>query len=360
MNIIYPQPESCGGWRYMQNEYEIRSISGMDPDLLERFYQRHLNAFGGWDWGITVIRHGAIVKEFFSPFWIPGASGRIWSCTKSFTGTAFGILFEDSEKGLLPNGQRVDLESMAYDFIPQGYLSDDRKKGIRIKHLLSMTSGIGGEITKGIYSAPADCRTAGPFEVALGKSPSRWGVDMSKMVGEPASVWDYSDPGFMHLSVIFSYITGMLLHEFMQDRVFAPAGIESAHWDVCGGGEFLGPYTQVEGGLNMTVRDLARFGYLLLHGGEWDGKQIISKKWIELATNPSQRLNPEYGYSFWTNAEGTLWPYLPRDAYALMGHCCSKCYIIPSLDLVVARLGTGPNNWFEPYLVGGIVDTIIH
>lgn len=360
MNVIYPSTETQSGWKILQNEYEMRTIGGMEPHLVELFYKRHLNTFGGWDWGITVIRHGAIVEEFFCPFGVPGTTYSTWSCTKSFTSVAWGMLFEDSKNGLLPGGVKVGPESFAYDYIPQGFpLSDERKKNIKIKHLLSMTSGLAGEMTKGIYGCPTDYKSGGPFELILGKCTSRKGIAVDKLTAEPATVWDYSDVGFMHLAIMFHNITGRQMSDYIRERIFEPIGIESAHWDMSGGGKFLGPYPNVDGGLQMSVRDLARFGYLLLQKGKWEEKQIIPKDWIELATKTSQRLNPDYGYGFWTNEAGTLWPYLPKDAFALMGHCCSKCYVIPSLDLVVARLGTGPNNWFEYYLIGGIMETII-
>jgi hypothetical protein len=50
---------------------------------------------------------------------------------------------------------------------------------------------------------------------------------------------------------------------------------------------------------------------------------------------------------------------LPKDAFALSGYRCNRCYVVPSLDLVVARVGSGPAAWEENALIGGIVDTIV-
>jgi hypothetical protein len=80
---------------------------------------------------------------------------------------------------------------------------------------------------------------------------------------------------------------------------------------------------------------------------------------MELATQTSQDLNPAYGYTWWVNTKGARWPGLPRDMFALEGYRTNRCYIIPSLDLVVARVGSGPTTWDEPGLIGSVVAAII-
>ena len=57
---------------------------------------------------------------------------------------------------------------------------------------------------------------------------------------------------------------------------------------------------------------------------------------------PSQPFNPHYGYGMWVNTTGTLWPQAPSDAFAMMGFRGNRCWVFPSLELVIARVGTGP------------------
>ncbi len=146
----------------------------------------------------------------------------------------------------------------------------------------------------------------------------------------------------------------------MQERVFEPIGIENLSWDVQGGSGHLGPHTNAHTGVHVSARELARFGYLHLRGGRWQGQEVVPPWWIELATQPSQELNPNYGLTWWTNGAGLQWPYLPRDAFAAMGFRCNKCYIVPSLDLVVARVGSGPATWDEETFIGGITAAILN
>jgi CubicO group peptidase (beta-lactamase class C family) len=128
----------------------------------------------------------------------------------------------------------------------------------------------------------------------------------------------------------------------MEARVFRPIGIENYGWDLQGGGGNLGPHTNAHSGLRLSARDFARLGYLMLHGGAWRGQQVIPKWWIDLATHSSQDLNPSYGYTFWVNAADILGARAPKDAFAFSGFATNRCFVVPSLDLIVVRLGYGP------------------
>jgi CubicO group peptidase (beta-lactamase class C family) len=360
----YPPPESKGGWRFIEDKNQVRDLAGMDLEKIDFLLQGQAFHYGGDQWSIVIIRHGYLVREFYT-FNIPIPTRfNIWSGTKSFTGTAWGLLLEASRQNELPNEQQVDLDSLAYPFIPEGYpLTDPRKERITIRHLLTMTSGIAGH--------PAGCvgmpmaMAQGDFEHALGRGPNRHGYWADKLAAEPGTHWEYSDIGMQHLSLAFANIIGVEMGDFMQERVFAPIGIEELSWSLLGGRGFLGPHSNGDSGIYISSRELARFGYLALHNGVWDGQQLLSAWWMDLATKASQAMNPAYGYTWWVNSEGASWPDLPmmaglpRDAFALKGYNANNCFVIPSLDLVVARVGSGPVGWNEQGLIGGIVDAII-
>jgi CubicO group peptidase (beta-lactamase class C family) len=354
----YPPSESAGGWRRCQNDEDRRNKAGMDPKRLQLMAQAQSQIFAG-PWAIAIVRKGYLVGEWFGVPAMPATTFDVWSCTKSATGIAFGMLFEDSRNHKLPGNVRIDLESPAYDFIPEGRpLTDPRKEKIRLKHLLSMTSGIPGQAQGllGVAVTPGN----GEFELALGRDPSRFGASAAIMTAEPGETWDYSDAAFAHLSLIFSKVAGKEIFDYMKERVFQPIGIQNAGWDLQGGAGHIGPHTNAHSGLRFSARDFARVGYLMAHHGLWEGKQIVPDWWIELATRSSQQLNRSYGYTFWVNTDRTQWPTAPKDAFAFMGYGSNRCYIVPSLDLVVVRLGYGPPNWPEdallPAIVGAIVD----
>jgi len=360
IETYYPPPESKGGWRYIIEPDEIRSVAGMDLREIDLVSQRQQLIYGGASWAIAIIRHGYLVREYYTFNVLYHTRFDIFSGTKSFTGTAWGLLLADSRKDRLPDGQHVELDDSAYGFIPRGHpFTDARKERITIRHLLTMTSGIPGA-SAGVYGMP-QTTGSGPFEHALGRCPNRYGKWVDKLSAAPGTRWDYSDPAFAHLSLAFASITGQEMAEYLKDRVFDPIGIENLSWDVQGGSGFIGPHTNAHMGVHVSARELARFGYLMLRQGAWGGQQLVPKWWLELATKTSQDLNPDYGYTWWVNTKGTRWPGIPRDAFALSGYRANYCCVIPSLDLVVARVGTGPPvpEGHDQKLLGGIVSAIL-
>jgi CubicO group peptidase (beta-lactamase class C family) len=340
-DFYLPPPESKGGWRWLKTADEVARYGGMDLGKLTELSEQQNALYGGHAWGIAIIRHGWLVREFYTFNVLISKRFDIWSCTKSFTGTAWGLLLEDSRQGMLPGGQRVELDSPAYAFIPEGRpLTDPRKERITIRHLLTMSSGIAGEAS-GVRGMPT-ATWHGPYEHALGRAPNRFGKWVDKLVAEPGSHWEYSDPAVAHLALAFAHLTGREAGDYVKERVLDVIGIENLSWDVQGGSGFLGPHTNSHTGVHISARELARLGYLMLHRGHWGERSVLPAWWVELATQTSQDANPSYGYTWWVNTRDTRWPGIPRDAFAAEGYCCNRCYVIPSLDLVVSRVGTGP------------------
>jgi len=354
----YPPPESRGGWRWLKEPHEIRSHAEMAPEKLDLFGRTQGLLLGGDSWSIVIIRHGYLVKEFYTFNVLLPTRFDIWSGTKSFTGTAWGLLMDDGRQDKLPKGSGIDLDGPVYPHIPEGHpLTDPRKERITVRHLLTMTSGIPGE-KAGVVGIPTDT-DRGPFEHALGRCPNRNGRWVDKLSAEPGTVWDYSDPAFAHLSLLFSKVAKMEMGEYLKERVFDPIGIENLSWDVQGGSGFIGPHTNAHTGIHVSARELARFGYLMLNTGMWSGRQLIPRWWMDMATRKSQGMNPSYGFTWWVNTDGIRWPGLPKDAFALSGYRSNRCYVIPSLDLVVARVGSGPPIWDEQDFIEGVVSAII-
>ena len=352
-----PPPESAGGWRRCKTPEEVRSLGGMDPEQLGILREAQLALFAG-PWQIVIIHHGYLVAEWYGLPAMPTTTFDGWSSTKSATGIAYGLLMEDSRNHKLPHDAQIDLDTPVYDYVPEGFpLSDPEKKKIKLRHVLSMTSGIAGE-DHGLIGL-SDTPGGGDYEIALGRQPNRFGHSAERLVAEPGTHWEYSDAGFAHLSLFFYHATGRELFDFMKERVFDPIGIQNVGWDWQGGvAGNIGPHTNAHSGLRFSARDFARLGYLMAHDGKWKDKQIVPHWWIETATKSSQQLNPSFGYTFWVNTDGVLWPSAPRDAFAFRGFTASRLYIVPSLDLVVARLGYAPQNWGEETLLPAILAAI--
>ena len=257
----YPPPESKGGWRVLADADQARELSGMDTLALApaRAWNRQFDVPSV----VAIVRRGYLVAEWYEKGTYPDTRFNIHSCTKSFTGTAFGLLFDDARRGMLDEKTAVELDSSAYTYIPEGHpLTDPRKEGITLRHLLSMCSGIPGESIGifGVHPEPG----VNAFEAALGRFPLR-GREVSgdlwssRLAAQPGARWDYSDPAFAHLALVFANVTGREVSGFMQERVFDPVGIENLAWDTLGiddGG--IGEHTNPFSGIHISARELAR------------------------------------------------------------------------------------------------------
>ena len=162
----YPPPESGGGWRRLDDPAQARALAGIDVEALAP--ARAWNRQHGVPSSVVIIRRGYLVAEWHENGAGPETRFNIHSCTKSLTGTAYGIMFDDVRRGRL--AAAADLDSPAYAYIPAGRpLTDPRKERITLRHLLSMSSGIPGESigAYGVRTAPG----INPFAAALGFHP---------------------------------------------------------------------------------------------------------------------------------------------------------------------------------------------
>ena len=123
---------------------------------------------------------------------------------------------------------------------------------------------------------------------------------------------------------------------FSDEAGWAIAGSEGC--DAYGTDKSESPYgynTIVGASLRCSVRDLARLGYLWLNDGRWGGRQLVPAEWMRKATTRF-RQSDGYGYTFWIQDD---WENVPTDTLSSRGYKMNDCYVVPSLELVVARLG---------------------
>ena len=92
--------------------------------------------------------------------------------------------------------------------------------------------------------------------------------------------------------------------------------------------------TRWGGGLWINSEDLARFGLLILNHGKWDGRQLVSDKWLKDATTPSAH-GPDYGFLWWLNTKQGQWQGSPASAFWALGSGGNYIFIDPTHDLLV-------------------------
>jgi CubicO group peptidase (beta-lactamase class C family) len=337
----FPPPESKGGWRTLlpengipdsEQKKIIREVAGVDWDKLAEVAA--LNEKMGFDSGIVVIRKGWIVGEWYKGSYNRDKRRGLYSSTKSYISTCFGLLLDDMEKGKLPDRKKLTLDTKVCnkEWLPECLpLSDPRKADITLRHLLFATSGIPKEGLK--IPEEVAARSKGSIEMSLGLVE---GSPWAKLTGQPGTMFNYSSPGVWHLILVFNNAAGMDLFPYVKKRICDPIGMENVGWSTIGG--FQRRYC-TPGGFTCSAREHARFCYLAMHRGKWAGKEIVPAGYYDWAWQGT-KANPVYGAQWWLAAarhkDG------PQDLVQTIGNGNNSGWIIPSLDLVCTRIGDGP------------------
>jgi CubicO group peptidase (beta-lactamase class C family) len=155
------------------------------------------------------------------------------------------------------------------------------------------------------------------------------------MVSNPGENWTYNSGGSHLLGAIVTEATGTPLLDYAMEKLFDPLGIQSSDiiWPKDNQGLYWG-----HGGVSMVPRDMAKFGFLYLNNGSWDGEQIISTEWVQKSSETLYSFDEFGGYSY------QWWTY-PSDivnVYAAQGFAGQFIFVIPSLDLVVVFTSNVP------------------
>lgn len=173
--------------------------------------------------------------------------------------------------------------------------------------------------------------------------------DTLERVDAPGTVWRYNTNGYHCAEAALQAKTGLELNALTRSWLFDPIGIVSSVWtkrafQKDGKGQPINA-------LEMTARDMARVGLLVMADGSWNGTRVVESSWLASALTTSQPLNPSYGFLFWLNGkdkvvfptstakDGPLVPSAPADLVAALGANDQKIYVSRSEKLVVVRQG---------------------
>jgi CubicO group peptidase (beta-lactamase class C family) len=272
--------------------------------------------------GLVILRGGRIVTEQYWQNWTAETSQPIFSASKSLTAILVGMAIEER---LIKS-----VEQPASNWV--NAWKSEGKSAITLRHMLSMTSGIQ-------VGAPNVSRDIDAFEQTAALP----------LEHRPGTDWAYNTPVYRMLLRVLELASNSSIDDYTKRKLAVPIGMNQSYWN-CG----PAPNNRTNcTWYSSCLRDMARFGLLILRDGNWVNRQLISKSFVRESITPSQKLNESYGYLWWLNGKasyklpagtfrsGMLWPDCPRDAYGALGAQDKKIYIVPSLDLVVSRHG-GP------------------
>jgi CubicO group peptidase (beta-lactamase class C family) len=293
------------------------SVSGVDPSALQSLYGE-MTADSHRDLkGIVIVRDGHLVSEHY----FNGDSARslhdIRSATKSVTSLLMGIA--------IAKGAVKSVDDPIALYLPG--LPRDGKEKITIKDLLTMRSGLDAD--------DEDPMSPGN-EATLDRSRD-WirTVYSVPMKRSPGSKYVYCSINAFLTGAIVENATRMPLDQFAKVNLFQPLGISSYKWQQVPIHRISG-----QGNFEITTRDEAAIGQMMLNDGIVNGRRVIDHNWVEksiasqVLISDSDPYSDFYGYMWYTKTE-TVGDRAVETHFA-SGNGGNKIYMIPSLHMVVA------------------------
>jgi CubicO group peptidase (beta-lactamase class C family) len=260
-----------------------------------------------------IVRHGYIAAEW-------GEVNRVdmsFSVAKSYLATLAGVTLD---RGLIK-----DIKDPVWKAVRDGGFDSPHNSKITWHMLLNQTSEWEGRL----WEKP---------DVA----DRRRGYHRS--LEEPGSFWEYNDVRVNRLALALLRVWKKPLPSVLKQAVMDPIGASDT-WIWHG---YRNSYVEIDGqpvqsvsggshwggGLWASTRDHARVGYLYLRKGQWNGRQVLSERWIRLATTPTD-VAPHYGYLFWLNTARKIVPSAPESNFFALGSGGNVIWVDPDHDLVV-------------------------
>jgi len=239
------------------------------------------------------------------------------SVSKSVASLAIGIAID---RGLIRS-----VNEPIFSFFPEcADLRSPEKDRIQLVHVLTMTMGL-----QWVEATPDTGENNDESRMHRAADPSRYVLGLAS-TSPPGKEFFYSTGALTLASAIVHKATGRPLDEFAREVLFEPLGITDVEWARVKGD------TDAGGGLRLRPRDMAKIGQLVLAGGRWDDRQIVSKDWIETSTTSKIKATDDqaYGYLWWigrarTNAGVVNW-------IGALGRGGQSIRIVPQSNLVVA------------------------
>ncbi len=274
----YKQPKRLNdGWK--TNTLKSQRI---DTISIYKFFNQAINRDSKLHSILLIKDQELIIEEYFNDYNTEKQQD-LRSATKSIISILIGIAID---KGYID-----DINDPISKYLkepkPQKNLSK-QKESIRIKDLLTMSSGL-------------DCndwdkKSKGQEDKVYKKKDwLQYTLDLP-MVNKPGEVANYCSMGVVLLAEIINQTSGMTIEQFANKHLFSPLEINHVNWGHTSEQEVISSAKR----LYLNPRDMAKIGLLVLNKGNWDNKQIVSKKWIEDATSPKTKIsNINYGYLWW-------------------------------------------------------------
>lgn len=274
-----------------------------------------------------IVKDDTVIYEKYFNGYSRDSINTSFSAAKSFVSTLIGIAIDE--------GHIKSVDEPITNYIPE--LKSKGFEKVTIKDLLQMSSGI--KYFEGMLFFSDDAKTY--YFPDLRKLA----IEGTELQGEPGKVFHYNNYHPLLLGIILERATKVHVAEYLQDKVWKPLGMEyPASWSI---DSRESGFEKMESGINARAIDFARFGRLLLNRGNWNGRQIISEKWVTESTKPDTTKGESYYKDSWFHKFNMFYKYMwyscPRgkdtyDFYAA-GKFGQYIYISPEKNMVIVRTG---------------------
>ncbi|NOZ12430.1 MAG: serine hydrolase [Acidobacteria bacterium] len=326
-----------GGWRECRPEE-----AGMDSGKLREARDYAANPAINTQ-GLLVIRNGYIVAEQYFQGNTENTIRHSFSIAKSFTSCLTGIA--------LDKGRIAGLDTPVYTFFPQWQQPDTPaiKKRITLRQLLTMTSGISWNQDAPDYDLDMMILSGDYVSYVLNKP----------VIHEPGTYWQYSNGGAALFSGIIQSATGKTAEEYANKVLFPEIGFQYDYWESDRAG-----HSTTAWGIYTTVRQFAKFGYLYLNNGNWDGNQVVSQNYVALSRQPVSAAVNWYGFMWWLKPSLENWEnsVVPDNLMIAWGKYTQQIFVMPDQHLLVLRFGNDPystnDQWDETTFLTKILAAI--
>ncbi|WP_299691765.1 serine hydrolase [uncultured Tateyamaria sp.] len=260
---------------------------------------------------VLVLQDGAIVHEAYYQGTSPDDRRISWSVAKSYLSALFGILVAEGAIG--------SLDDPVTDYAPM--LAGGAYDGATVRNVLQMSSGV--TFDEDYLDYYSDINRMGRV-LALGGKMDAFAARLTARFAAPGETWKYTSIDTHVVGMVARGATGRSVTDLMTEKLVQPLGLEHAPYYLTDG---VG-VAFVLGGLNITTRDYARFGQMILQDGMWQGQQVVPADWVAASTVPSAPTKAGqvgYGYQWWipvgarkgvTMGRGIYGQYLYLDAQA--------------------------------------------
>ncbi len=286
--------------------------------------------------GIIVLHKGRIVTEQYFNGMQPDTSHLWMSCTKSLTSAVFGIMVD---RGL------VDVAAKVSNYLPE--IAGSTYADATVQQLLDMEIGV--HFSEDYEDPNSDIWTTDYIAGWRSNSGAEMPESMYEFLptlkkeGEHGEVFHYVSSNTDVLGWILERVTKTGLSELISQEIWTKLGVEQDGYITVDKGRFA----IASGGFNGTLRDMARFGQMILQNGLFNGEQIVPAAWIkDVLTNGNREAfarseyagvfpNPSYRNQFWVAAPG-------HPVIQALGIHGQSIYINPEAQLVVTKFSTQP------------------